>query len=181
MNPIQELYHDHDLIKLMVQILGSMNQRIVRGLTVKIDDIEEAMVFLEEFAEEYHFGKEEELLFPLLREKGIETELIDELAAEHAVAREYVCEVRNILKEHEGAGRELAEAFVPRTEGFLAVMALHMDKEEEIFYMRAEDVLTEEELDELEMEFGDFQAGILGTDGHEEYHEMLGGLSKRYL
>lgn len=181
MNPIQELYHDHDLLKLMVQVLGSMNKRIIEGLTVKVDDVEEAMVFLEEFGEEYHFGKEEELLFPMLRGKRIETDLIDELTAEHTSAREYVCEVRDILKEHRGEERGLAEAFVPRTEGFLAVMALHMDKEEEILYMRAEDALSEEELEELEAEFKDFEAGILGTDGHEEYHEMLGGLSKRYL
>lgn len=181
MNPIQELFHEHDLIKLMSQVLGSMNARMIEGFTVKTEDIEEAMAFLEEFVDEYHFGKEENLLFPRLRGKGVETELVDELVADHLSAREYASEIRNLLEAKKGNERELFKAFVPRTEGFLAVMALHFDKEEEILYLRAEDILSDEEMDELEAESEEFEADMLGAGGHEEYHELLGNLSRRYL
>jgi|GEM_PF-3326382 hemerythrin-like domain-containing protein len=181
MNPIQELFHEHDLLKLMVQVLGSMNKRMIEGFTVKTEDIEEAMAFLEEFIEEFHFGKEENLLFPLLRKKGIETDLLDDLSAEHMSVREYIQEIREILKTKGEDERHLAEAFVPRTEGFLAVMALHLDKEEEILYLRAEDVLSGEELEELETESGVFETDMFGAEGHEEYHDTLGRLSRRYL
>ncbi|MFH2128073.1 MAG: hemerythrin domain-containing protein, partial [Pseudomonadota bacterium] len=85
MQPIGPLMHEHRLIERMVALIQKQANQLQEGAKPDSRFIDDAVEFFRFYADRCHHGKEEDLLFLELRNKGLPSELsiiTDELIQE---------------------------------------------------------------------------------------------------
>lgn len=139
-NCIEELYQDH------VKILESMDmlESTIKDYLIDKEKIKEFLEFTENFSESHH-KKEEQVLFPKLKEKGIPEENgpIGMMLFEHGIKRSYVNNLKEALFDDD------KEAIKSNGSAIINLMRDHIYKEDNILYPCAKDVLSEEEMSEM--------------------------------
>lgn len=139
-NCIEELYQDH------VKILESMDmlETAIKDYFIDTEKVKEFLEFTENFSEPHH-KKEEQVLFPKLKEKGIPEENgpIGMMLFEHGIKRSYVNNLKDALFDDD------KEAIKSNGSAIINLMRDHIYKEDNILYPCAKDVLSEEEMSEM--------------------------------
>ena len=74
MKSIDRLVAEHDIIKRALSVLEKVVAQIESGQSVPDEFPKWAPQFFRHFADQCHHAKEEDLLFPLLKERGIPEE-----------------------------------------------------------------------------------------------------------
>ena len=87
----EALKKDHRLIEMMLDILQKVAKKFDQGGDVPADSLKSASNFIRTFADNYHHGKEEELLFRAMEERGFPREggPIGMMLIEHDEGRGY--------------------------------------------------------------------------------------------
>ena len=133
-NCLEELRADHEKILAELERLEADPQGYAK----------EFLEFTENFAEPHH-RKEEEVLFPELEKKGIAKEggPIGVMLLEHEIKRDHVRKLQRAIDENnESQIRENGLAII-------ALLRDHINKENNILYPMAENVLNKEDLANL--------------------------------
>lgn len=139
-NCIEELYQDH--IKILESI--DMLETAIKDYLIDREKVKEFLEFTENFSEPHH-KKEEQVLFPKLKEKGIPEENgpIGMMLFEHGIKRSYVDNLRDALLN------DAKEAIKSNGNAIVNLMRDHIYKEDNILYPCAKDILSEEEMSEM--------------------------------
>lgn len=174
---IDDLRHEHDAILSALDILDSVEVAARQG-TAATGDLAAFISFLKEFVDKCHHGKEEGMLFPALAKAG---------------ASERAASVRTLLSEHE-QGRSLIKAmeaasspalqpeqFSAAAKAYSHHLRAHIEKENEVLFPTAEQVLGEGELASLHAAFEKHEDAVIGHGRHEELHHTLQALKAKYL
>ncbi|MEO2049519.1 MAG: hemerythrin domain-containing protein [Pirellulales bacterium] len=92
MKSIDRLVAEHDIIERGLTVLAKAVTHIESGDSVPDDFPKWAPAFFSQFADKCHHAKEEDLFFPLLKERGIPEEggPIGVMLHEHDVGRDCV-------------------------------------------------------------------------------------------
>lgn len=177
MKPIEDLIKEHGPIKLLLRILEKVNGQLEAGKGMNTTDLGNTVAFIREFADKCHHGKEENLLFPAMKENNIfeEMTLIDILIEEHKVGRNFVKNMAEAIVEKNN------EKFVENARGYIDLLDQHIDKENRILFPMANKSLSEEKQKELAMGFADVEKNIIGEGRHEELHAVIHKLKEAYL
>lgn len=177
MNPIEDLTKEHGPVKLMLRILEKASDQLESGQEMNTADMENAIAFIREFADKCHHGKEENLLFPAMREKNIpeEISLIDIFIEEHKTGREFVKNMADAIAEKDNA------KFIENARGYVALLDQHIDKENGVLFPMADKSLSADMQKELEAGFEDVEKNIIGEGRHEELHAIVHNLKEKYL
>ena len=171
------LMNEHRLIE---QVLGSLETfalDVQGGLPPERAVLADYGAFFREFADAAHHGKEEDILFQRMVERGFPRESgpVAVMLHEHVVGRGHVSALRQV-----GGGSgpltavetqlalESAAAFVP-------LLRAHILKEDRILYPMAERLLTGPELDAMERDFEAFDARMRSDGSFDRLH----GLAER--
>src|SRR3990172_6268206 len=87
----EALKKDHRLIEKMLDILQKTAKKLDQGGDAPAEALKNVSVFIKTFADNYHHGKEEELLFKAMEEKGFPREggPIGVMLIEHDEGRGY--------------------------------------------------------------------------------------------
>jgi len=181
MIPTEVLKEEHRVIETVLTCLEQICHDAVQ--TGKLDQVsaKEATSFFREFADHCHHGKEEELLFPMLEEKGFSK---DEgptavMRQEHETGRQFV---RSMLAELDGAAAGEAEALKDFTEAglrFVDHLREHIQKEDGCLFSMADGILSAADQEALLQEFQKAETK-LGPDVHQTYLGVAERLAKRF-
>ena len=177
MKPIVELTAEHGPIKLMLRVLEKMCGKIENEGTVPDEHFRQAVVFIREFADQCHHGKEEKLLFPAMKENDIPEEiaLIDVLIEEHKTGRSFA---RGMA---EAIDAENYALFCENARNYVLLLDQHIDKENSVLFPMADKSLSKEKQNELEKGFEDVEKNVIGEGRHGELHGIIEELKKIYL
>ncbi len=158
-DPIRDLIVEHGLIRLMLQVLEKMHDT---------NNLSDVLAFLSEFADKCHHGKEEDCLFPMMKQNGPPRikELIENLLKEHQEARGYV--------------QGLALDFKENSQKYIALLDQHIIKENKILFPEARQALSSKQVEELEKGFEDIEKKI-GPQRHQELLKIVERLKENYL
>jgi hemerythrin-like domain-containing protein len=172
--PIDDLKHEHQLIKRALTALESASSRLGAGGAVAPDLLDDAREFVRGFADACHHGKEEHALFPLLASKNetLKTGPVKMLTSEHEAGRELM---RQLGDATEGMrdGREGAAAGAQRAlELYTRMLRRHIEKEEEILFPLAEQHIASEDEADLMRRFDEVEERM-GADAHERYETIV--------
>jgi hemerythrin-like domain-containing protein len=63
---------------------------------------------------------------------------------------------------------------------YIDLLSKHIQKEDNILYPLANQILTEEDQEELERGFEEVEEKVMGPGVHEKYHHMIEEWEKRY-
>jgi len=177
MKPIQDLAKEHGPVKLMLKILEKASEKMEAGEEMNKSDMENAIIFIREFADKCHHGKEGQLFFPAMMENNIAEEiaLVDELKNEHTTGGNYVKNMEEAVSESDSA------KFIKNARAYIALLNPHIDKENKVLFPMADKSLSEEKQKELEEGFEDIEKNVIGEGRHEELHAIVNKLQKIYL
>ena len=174
---IEDLRHEHEAILSALQILAKMTTEDAGDRRAIWEDRRGFIGFLKEFADKCHHGKEEGFLFPAVTAAGIPEagRLIEELLAEHVRGRRLVGEM-----EAAASGAADSAGFAGAAAGYAELLKGHIGKENDRLFPAAEKGLSKAELDRLYEAFEEHEEKVIGRGRHEQLHELLEGLKRKY-
>lgn len=180
MIPTETLKAEHRVIEQVLDITQGAARRLLAGTEVDPDLFWKAADFFRNFADRLHHGKEEDLLFAKLAEKGIPREggPIGVMLAEHDTGRAHVRAMAAAAKRHAqgnaAAGREAARHAL----AFVELLTAHIQKEDQVLFPLADRVLTPEDQVELERAFEQVETGAPNQIQRERYHGLVHELKR---
>jgi len=161
---VEILMDEHRLIERVLGSLESFGVGVEGGLRPERPLVADYATFFRGFADAYHHGKEEDILFQRLIERGFARDSgpVAVMLHEHRVGRAHVAALRH-LGDGTGdvSGVQRLELLTHAAE-FVALLRQHILKEDRILYPMALQVLTGPELDVMETEFEAFEKGLEG-------------------
>ncbi len=175
MTATETLRHEHDAILKMLAATEEVARRLQINEPVEGGVLEGLLEFFREFADHCHHGKEEEVLFPFLEQKGMPREggpigvMLHEHEQGRALVREMADAAAAYRRGESGAGPRWANA----ASGYVHVLREHIDKENNVLFVLAERLLSPDEQDRLAKQFETIELEKMGAGTHERLHARM--------
>jgi len=172
------LRREHDAILLMLDAAEALAGRLKAGEPVEPRLLEGTLEFFRLFADQCHHGKEEDLLFPKLVEKGMQREMgpIGVMLHEHEQGRALVRQMGQAAAEYQQGRPDAGAHWAHAARGYAMLLREHIAKENEILFVMAERMLTAEEQRALAVEFERVELEKMGAGTHERLHAQMNQL-----
>ncbi len=178
--PVKDLTIEHGSILLMLKVMKKVYEKLDSGEAVEAEQLYKMVEFIKIFADKCHHGKEEDILFPaILNADNSHERLINELLGEHKTSRDYIKGIGEALKNY-APGNPEAIHISRNMSGYVELLTNHIAKESKDLFPLVDKMFTAEKLEEIEKRFEDIEKNIIGEGKHEEYHEWLMDLIKKY-
>jgi hemerythrin-like domain-containing protein len=168
---------EHELI---LEALDALEKRVAAIQTGAAPDrvyFEKAVAFLRGFADKCHHGKEEDLLFKRMAERGIPVQggPIAVMLSEHQAGRAFI---RGIAEGAAKLGTDpvATTQIAENARGYVDLLRAHIGKENNILFPMADRVFGPEDQAHLAKEFERFEARETGAGVHEAMLELLADL-----
>jgi hemerythrin-like domain-containing protein len=167
MKSIDRLVAEHDIIERGLDVLEKAVERIESGQPIPDDFSTWAPGFFAEFADKCHHAKEEDLFFPLLKERGIPEQggPIGVMLYEHEVGRNCVRRMRESSQGTEFDGTTFSGA----AKEFIPLLRQHIFKENNILFRMAANVLSDTDDAEMNDKFSEVEQKRDLTGLHDRY------------
>lgn len=149
---VDVLVSEHVLIMRLVDLIRKEAEQIAKTNIVEPNKIMQSIVFLQVYADKYHHGKEEGILFRALSQKKLseaDHNLMTELMMEHAIARKTINSLK-IANENCINGKTDALSDILQLLNTLAELyPRHIEKEDKQFFYQIMKYFTQEEKDDM--------------------------------
>jgi hemerythrin-like domain-containing protein len=183
MFPTEQLKEEHAGIKLMLDILAKVCDRLESGTRVDQQHLEQILDFLKVFVDKCHHAKEEDFLFPAMERSGIPVEggPIGVMLAEHRLGRENIKGMSEAADRLGRGDRNASSQFVQNARSYIELLLEHIEKENEILYPMADGSIPEKTQKTLLADFDKVEEERVGHGKHEEFHRMMDRMRAIYL
>lgn len=171
-------------ISRMLGILDQMCRRSENGAGIEIMDVRNLLEYFRVIVDAIHNGKEENILFPALVNKGHDLKggEIGITIEDHMRAHECLQEMLAALPAGGVEGLEnLSPSFISAADLFLDTMRTDIERENEELFVMADQQLFEEEQGGLADAFKSFELEHIGLAEKEEFKENARELRRKYL
>jgi hemerythrin-like domain-containing protein len=172
--PTQVLKDEHALILEALEAVARKLSALEAGAAPEKAYFEKAVQFLRGFADQCHHGKEENLLFRRMVDRGFPRQAgpIAVMLSEHETGRAFI---RGIAEGTAALGSDpgAAKKIIENGRGYIGLLRAHIDKENHILFPMADNVLTPEDQEHLGKEFERFEAEETGAGVHEAMLKLL--------
>ena len=176
------LVGEHEMIERAMDVLKQDLEKLATA-THDVWSLRRAIDFLLEFGDRIHNKKEEEVLFPLMVERGIPASgpirvMLMEHEAERALLQQMFDQAPTLGEASEAERADLRRRGIE----YLAIRAEHIWKENDVLYPMGRRVLTQADNLALIQGFEAIAVGTYGQDAAQRFADMLAeveGGSKR--
>ena len=145
-HPVDVLMAEHRVIE---RVLSALEQRIAEldQQPFPYEFLTQALDFFRNFADGCHHAKEEELLFPLLEQRGIAREHgpVGCMLKEHVHGRECLATVRANLDAARDGSPAAVAAVRKAAQDYIGMLRQHIYKEDQILFQMAISVMSQED------------------------------------
>lgn len=147
----QNLENDHIHILRLTSIMLAM----VEQKSAEADHFELVVDLIRNFADGLHHAKEEELLFPLLGEKGFSPELgpVAVMLMEHVQGRNFVKGVIAGIDEFRKGNNDAIKSIYENMSGYANLLQNHIAKENNVLFRMADQMFSADEQQTLIEQF----------------------------
>ena len=173
---------EHELI---LQALDALEKKVAAVQAGGAPDrayFEKAVEFLRTFADKCHHGKEEEILFKRMADRGFPLQggPIAVMLHEHEMGRAFI---KGIAEGAAKIGTDpvAAKQIAENAKGYIELLRNHIGKENNILFPMADKGLPAAKQDELAMKFAQYEITKIGAGTHETVHQTLEQLKGIYL
>ena len=179
MLPVERLISEHRLIEQMVSLVEKETEIIVATGKVEPNFIGAAVDFFRTYADRYHHGKEEGILFKELSNKRLsETDhsMILELTNEHAFARRTVKSLESLKEKYVAGTTETRKDILELLNTLVKLYPQHIQKEDTQFFLPSMKYFTQTEQEDMLDTFIEFDENFTNKR-YEKIIEALGLIS----
>ncbi len=166
---IQDLLNEHEAILHVFTILDKMLTSSNVDEERDLNFADELVHFLRIFADECHHGKEEGILFKELENRGVPNKggPIGVMLQEHVQGRQLIA-----LMSEDLLSADL-EAFKLHAIEYRDLLRQHIQKENEILFTLADQIISDEKQVELFEQFEAHEETVIGHGVHEQLHAQI--------
>tara|TARA_R110001592_G_scaffold6720_5_gene36131 strand:+ start:641 stop:1168 length:528 start_codon:yes stop_codon:yes gene_type:complete len=150
-NPLSVMYAEHNIIMKAEYIIKNADGMWEKDTPSYIELVDFLILFFREYADGYHHRKEEDVLFPAIKNHPdfVLQEIIDEFKEHHESFRDYTREIEEALDEND----------FPKSYNLLQEycndLLDHIAAENEELFVLAESLLEEHDLETIFFKFKD--------------------------
>jgi hemerythrin-like domain-containing protein len=157
--------------RVIERVLAALERLTEKPALASLDSWKKALDFIRRFADQCHHLKEEKILFLALEEHGIPNEggPIGMMLIEHEEGRSYVRAMFDALGKIEAGDSSAQAALYDNAKQYLRLLREHIQKEDEILFRMADEVLSADEQKKLLAAFAEHEAEEMGAGVHEKY------------
>jgi hemerythrin-like domain-containing protein len=162
------LTDEHQIILRVLDVMERLSQRSVFS---SLELWKRALDFARHFADQCHHLKEEKILFPAMEEHGIPNEggPIGMMLIEHEEGRSYVRSMFAAVARAEANDEGAHDSLIASARAYVRLLREHIEKENQILFRIADDVISPEEQKGLLRAFEEHEISEMGTGIHEKY------------
>lgn len=181
-DPLETLEEEHRVIEKVIGVLKHMVKAVKTGVNPTVDDLRNSVDFLRTFADKCHHTKEEDILFPLLEERGVPRSggPIGVMLQEHEQGRSLIKGMLQAVEAIEKGDEHGYIVFSEKALSYAELLEDHISKEDNVLYPIGRNVLGEEDMRRLMEDFEKVEKEKVGQGVHEEYHRIAEDLSLKY-
>jgi len=166
------LSDEHRVIERVLTVVEKLTQTPVESA---IENWKKALDFFRYFADQCHHFKEEQVLFPAMEEHGIPRDggPIGMMLTEHEEGRGYVRTMMAALTLAEARNEAAKDTLLNSARSYIRLLREHIQKEDEILFKIADDIISPDEQKELLRSFEEHEAKEIGEGVHEKYLKIV--------
>ena len=170
--PTDQLKAEHENILSLLGILDRMCAELEAKRDIDPLFLGRVVEFMKTFIDKIHHGKEEELLFPMMRKVGgrRESGQVSELMIDHIKGRSLSRDMDLAALRYGRYDRDAPARFVERAKNYISLLTEHIRRENEIYFPIVEKLLSEKQKKELLDSFEELDKTMAR---HNEYSSML--------
>ena len=182
MEPIRILREEHDNILIGLETLEACAAKLRDGQKVPPATLEGLIEFFRLYADKTHHGKEEDLLFPAMIEHGFSREVgpIHCMLADHENNRALTGKMIEAASDYRAGDGEAGRKFAAAAERYVSVLREHIQKENLVLFVMAEDALPPEDEPELLAKFVDVDQKKIGAAEIKRLLELRDSLAQQF-
>lgn len=188
MKPTEILSAEHRVIEQVLDCLEQIAERAASSRSLDVESARTVLEVLRTFADRCHHGKEENCLFPTLKNCGFPTHVgpVAVMLQEHESGRGEIRGMEAALAEvsrDAGASqqdRKAVEYFVAAARRYVALLRDHIAKEESVLFPMAESMLTPADRDDVVKSFQAVELIDIRPGTHEKMLAMADALADRF-
>lgn len=175
----RNLENDHVHILRLIAVMVE----IARLPEADTAHLEEIVQLIQKFADGLHHAKEENLLFPLMAEKGFSMQQgpVGVMLTEHEEGRKFVRGIaENIGQLKNGIPGALSRVYT-NMNGYAELLTNHIGKEDNILFRMADNILSAEENHSLLEVFAEIDAGDGSNTSSQEFINRIQIIANQYI
>ena len=183
MNPIQLLMDEHRVIEGAIDALEAYAKAAQGDTPPAREDLGTLVRFIREFADAHHHGKEEDILFAAMAEAGMPKDVgpLGVMLHEHVEGRGYTKSLGE-LAEGEGAfDEEETGQLVWAARSYANLLRAHIQKEDQVLYPMADQMLPEPTWKAIEAQFVTFEGEEAHAKRATELRAAAEALRSKYV
>ncbi|MDO5146857.1 MAG: hemerythrin domain-containing protein [Eubacteriales bacterium] len=184
MDVIDSMMQEHDVIYRFVAVIRTACCHILEGEPLCTEDFHNMTRFAREYADRYHHGKEEKILFREMTKRlgpAAEKVIRNGMLVEHDLGRLHINELEQALQNYEQTpSTENKLAVITHACGWAALLQRHMDKENAVVYMFARRELPADVLESISEETKAFDASQEHKKEAQSSLSLLEELASKY-
>ena len=182
MNPLQCLMDEHRLIEKVIDALTAYAKAVHGGADHPREDLADAVAFIQGYADAHHHGKEEDILFRAMAEQGMPTDMgpLGVMLQEHEEGRGYTRALAEIAKAAGPWDEEQRKKLSWAATSYGSLLRQHIQKEDQVLYPMADQMLPEAVWRHLESAFEAFESDPENTKRAQDLRGKAERLVARY-
>jgi hemerythrin-like domain-containing protein len=167
-SPAEILEAEHGFIAQVVSAASLLADKLEAGQPVEAQVFQNIVEFMRVFADKCHHGKEEDLLFPLLEQRGVPMRgcPVEALTREHAMGRALVKGLAEAADAFQRGDPSAQENLVKNLRGITELYPNHIWKEDYLLFPLTNKVLSAEDQQNLAQAFAKVEETI-GREAHQ--------------
>lgn len=170
--PIGPLMIEHRLIEKMIHLIQREIDRIEQENSVDADFIQKAVEFIRNYADAFHHGKEEDILFRDLKEKQVQEKyniIMNELIEEHKLGRKLTKTLIDARTKYIKGDQKSLTVIIDTLKKLADFYPKHIEKEDKRFFKPIMEYFNTEERDQMLKEEEEFDKNF----AHFLYKKMI--------
>ncbi len=175
----QNLENDHVSILKLIDVMNKM----VQLPDANVSHLEEVVELIRKFADGLHHAKEENLLFPLMAEKGFSVQHgpIAVMLMDHEQGRAFVRGIADQIQIYKAGQLSALNLVFANMSGYCDLLSNHIAKENNILFRMADNAFTTNDQYSLMEQFSTIDAGSGGVPSGFDYVQRIETLANLYL
>jgi hemerythrin-like domain-containing protein len=175
----ENLENDHVYILRLTEVIMAM----VENRSKDISHFELVVDLIRKFADGLHHAKEEDLLFPLLGEKGFSPDQgpVAVMLSEHTQGRYFVKGALEGIKEFKNGNQGELQSIYENLDNYATLLQNHISKENNILFRMADRVFSDEEQRRLLVQFSALESNTDAEFNIANSIQKINSLADIYL
>lgn len=176
--PVGPLMKEHRFIERMIAIIGKECRKIAKTNQPDLLFLGDVVDFFKVYADKYHHGKEEDILFARLRKKLISDQhsaIIDRLLSDHCIGRKIIADLENTAGRFSHGCISAAVEISEKLDGLRELYPPHIELEDKHFFLPCMGYFDDKERGKMLADFAIFDKG----KAYDKYKEMVKRFEER--